>query len=120
MLAVLNGGLRELLLDPWIGARSGHVASTILLCFVIQLVAWLAISWIGARTRRDALRVGLLWLVLTVAFEFLAGHYFFGNSWGTLLADYNLFAGRIWTLVLLADLLAPLLAFRLRGPGTGS
>jgi hypothetical protein len=117
---VLNGGLRELLLDPWIGERSGHVVSTILLCLVILLVAWLAILWIGARTDEEALRVGLLWLVLTVVFEFLAGHYLFGNSWEALLADYNLFAGRIWPLVLVADLLAPLLALRLRGPGARS
>jgi hypothetical protein len=59
---------------------------------------------------RDAFLVGLLWVVLTVAFEFLAGHYIFGNSWETLLADYNVFRGRVWLLVLLTNLLAPLLA----------
>jgi hypothetical protein len=44
-------------------------------------------------------------------FELLAGHYVFGNSWEKLLADYNLFRGRIWALVLIIILFAPLWAF---------
>ena len=37
--------------------------------------------------------VGIAWVALTVAFEFLAGHYVFGNSWEKLLADYNVLRG---------------------------
>ena len=47
---------------------------------------------------------GIMWVALTVAFEFLAGHYVFGNSWKRLTADYNVFRGRIWILVLLTAL----------------
>ena len=47
----------------------------------------------------------------TGGFEFLAGHYVFGNSWERLIADYNVFRGRIWILVLAANIFAPLSAF---------
>jgi hypothetical protein len=50
--------------------------------------------------------VGIAWLLLTVAFEFLAGHYLFHNPWARLLEDYNVFRGRIWVLVLLTTLVA--------------
>lgn len=60
--------------------------------------------------------VGTVWVALTVAFEFLAGHYVFGNSWERLLADYNMVRGRLWILVLLANLFAPLWAFLQKQP----
>lgn len=51
--------------------------------------------------RRGALKVGALWLVLTLAFEFLAGHYLFQKPWAVLLQDYDLSWGRIWVAVLI-------------------
>ena len=54
-----------------------------------------------------ALGIGLLWMALTVAFEFLFFHYVGGHLWAALLANYNLAAGRLWVLVLLCLLLAP-------------
>ena len=54
-------------------------------------------------------------LAMTVAFEFLFGHYVAGHSWDRLLHDYNLFAGRVWVVVLVWVTVAPYLFFRLRG-----
>ena len=110
-VAVANGALRELLLVPRVGASSGHVLSTLVLCAAIVLVALLSIRWIAPPDRAGALRVGGLWVALTLAFELLAGHWLFGKSWGDLFADYNLSAGRVWILVLVATLLAPAWAF---------
>ena len=62
--------------------------------------------------------IGAGWVVLTLAFEFLAGHYLFANSWERLLADYNVAQGRIWILVLITTLLAPVVVYRLRLPPT--
>ena len=111
-VAVINGAIRETFMTPLLGAQTAHIVSTAILCAAIFVVAWFSISWIGPNTGREALSIGIQWVVLTIAFEFLAGHYVFGNTWESLLADYNLFHGRIWVLVLLADLLAPLWAFR--------
>jgi hypothetical protein len=116
ILAVLNGAIRDLFISPRLGGQTGHVISAVILCTTIFLVAWLSIRWIGADSTRDALLVGIQWVLLTVAFEFLAGHYLFGHTWERLLADYNLFRGRIWVFVLAANLLAPLWAFWQKAP----
>jgi hypothetical protein len=114
-IAILNGGVREGWITPRFGASAGHVASTILLAAFILLTAWLTIGWIRPPSPNAALRVGLLWMVLTLAFEFLGGHYLFGRPWNTLWSDYDLSRGRIWTLIPIVTLLAPVLAGHLRG-----
>jgi hypothetical protein len=116
ILAVLNGAIREALVTPRFGEQGGHIISTAILCAAIIIVAWFSISWIGPKNGREALVVGIVWVALTIAFEFLAGHYAFGNSWERLIADYNVFRGRIWILVLLANLVAPLWAFLQKQP----
>jgi len=112
VLAVINGAVREAALVPSLGVAAAHVASTALLCAIILVVAWLTTRWVGARTARDAWRVGLLWVTLTLAFELLAGHYAFGASWSALLADYDVTRGRVWILVPIVTLLAPVAAAR--------
>ncbi len=115
VLAVINGTVRNSLIAPYLGEHSGHVISTVILCGVIFLVAWMANPWLNLGSARAAFAVGLLWILLTIAFEFLAGHFLFGHSWQRLIADYNLARGRVWVLVLLAILVAPIWAQRLRG-----
>jgi hypothetical protein len=44
---------------------------------------------------RHALTIGLVWLGMTAAFEFLFGHYMAKRPWRDLLHDYNLCAGRV-------------------------
>ena len=110
IIAVLNGAVREALIIPRLGRGAGHVISTVTLSTAIMFVAWTAISWIGARGTADAFLVGSTWLGLTVAFEFVAGHYLFRKPWEELFADYNIVQGRIWIVVLLATLLAPVWA----------
>jgi hypothetical protein len=111
VVAVANGAAREFLLVPRLGAQTGHVVSTVILCAAILAVALLTIRWMAPRGRRGALWVGGTWLVLTLGFEFLAGHYVFGNSWEKLFTDYNLLRGRVWMLVLIATLFAPAWAY---------
>ena len=52
-----------------------------------------------------------MWLGMTLVFEFGAGHYLFGTPWRALLADYNVLAGRLWVLVLIATMTAPALVY---------
>jgi hypothetical protein len=115
VLAIANAGVREALITPSMGASAGHVISTITLCAAILLLTWLTIGWIRPHSSGDAWATGGLWFGLTAAFEFLGGHYLFGNSWSRLLEDYDVFRGRVWVLVLLTTALAPLLCARARG-----
>lgn len=110
--AIVNGGVRELALVPRIGPVAGHVVSTLLLAGAILLVAGLLGPWVGLPDRATALRVGCYWALLTLAFEFLGGHFLFGRSWHALLADYDVGQGRIWPLIPLLTALAPWLTRR--------
>lgn len=113
-LAILNGGFRQGALAPRLDDRAAHILSTLLLSGIIFAATWFSLPWIRPASARDAWLIGSIWFLLTIAFEFLAGHYLFGSSWKKLLADYNLAQGRIWILVLLSTLLSPILVYGLR------
>ena len=110
VLAVANGAVRETLITPRLGERAGHALSTLMLSAGILAVSWLTIGWLRPADPGGALALGGLWVALTLAFEFLAGHYAFKSPWSKLLADYNVLRGRIWILVVLTTGMAPWLA----------
>ena len=113
-IAIANGAVRELLIVPAAGPAAGHVISTLMLCAAILLVTWLTLGWIRPASLRDAALIGVSWLALTLAFEFLAGHYMFGTPWRRLLTDYNLAEGRVWILVPITTAIAPWFVARAR------
>ena len=114
VLAVLNGILRNYAYGPLIGEQAAHVLSSLIFIGVV-----FAVTYVFLRLVRldyglaDLLVVGAAWVVMTVAFEFLFGHYVAGHPWPRLLADYNVLKGRVWALVLLAVFLGPLVMGRL-------
>jgi len=113
-LAIVNGGARTSWITPRWGEPIGHWVSTAMFCSVILIVAWVFVGWIRPTSTSAAWRVGLCWLALTVAFEFLGGHFLFGTPWENLLADYNLMRGRVWLAVLATTAVAPVLMFNVR------
>jgi len=120
ILASINGAVRDLLVAPRFGDLIARAISTIILCILIALVTWWSIVWIRPLNNRAALGIGIVWLVLTLTFEFGFGHFVSGKPWAELLADYDVQRGRIWVLVLIATLLAPLWAGRVRGIWAGT
>jgi hypothetical protein len=114
-VAAANGITRVAWITPHLGEKRAHIVSTLVLCILIFVVSLIFIRWIGPRSPIEASMVGLMWIVLTLTFEFLAGHYVFGHSWRKLLADYSILQGRIWILVPIVTCVAPWCAFRLRG-----
>jgi len=114
-LAIANGTFRSTVLIPRTGEPIGHVLSTLMLSVLIFGATWLTIGWVRPESQGQAVLVGLVWVALTVLFEFGAGHYLFRQSWERLLADYNLAKGRIWILVLIVTAKAPLIAAKARG-----
>lgn len=114
-IATLNGGFREAVLVPRLGRGVAQAVSTVMLSALILAAGWISIPWIAPRTLQDAWLIGVLWVALTLTFEFLAGRFVFGKPWQELLGDYNLFAGRIWVMVLIVTLMTPVIAFTRRG-----
>jgi hypothetical protein len=116
VIASVNGIAREAALIPRFGDVAGRAVSTLALSAFIFMLTWFSIGWIGPRSARQAWAVGVIWVGLTLAFEFLAGHYVFHNAWSQLLEDYNVIRGRIWILILITTLVSPRLCAGLRTP----
>ncbi|MGM0510732.1 MAG: hypothetical protein ACQESD_06360 [Thermoplasmatota archaeon] len=113
ILAIVNAVVRETVYAPKLGEHAGHVISTVIFIALIFIVVYLFLKNINLDyTQNDLLLIGSIWLVGTIAFEFLAGHYVFGNSWERLLTDYNLLKGRVWSLVPITVFSAPYLVDR--------
>ena len=113
LLAILNGAARDILFVSRMGDLGARALSCLTLSTLIFGVTWVSLRWIGPASSVDAWRIGAVWLVMTLAFEFIAGHYLFGTPWPALLADYDLLAGRLWVVVLAITLAAPALIFTL-------
>ena len=108
--AILNGAFRESFITSKVGEQVGHVISTVIFICVILVVTYLFLSNLKINyTKTDLLLIGALWLILTILFEFVFGHYVMGHSWNRLFADYNILKGRVWSFVLLTTFIAPLL-----------
>lgn len=106
--AIVNAGVREIIVAPRLGDHAGHVISTVIFVVVLLFAIYAFLRFVGVSSSpADLWLLGILWLVLTVLFEFGFGHYVMGNSWEALLHDYNLLAGRVWVLIPLTWLLAP-------------
>ncbi|HNE79696.1 MAG TPA: hypothetical protein PKH36_01240 [Flavobacteriales bacterium] len=115
VLAILNGTVRVKFIIPHTGLTAGLAISTVMLCMLILFTTWLTIRWMGPADPQQAWGLGLLWLAMTLGFEFGAGHFLFKKPWTELLLDYNLSKGRIWVLVPVVTVLAPWWMARLRG-----
>ena len=115
-LAVAIGGaiLREKFLAPGLGPAAARALGTLLVGAIIFMLIYAYVGRLKGATRASLVKLGLFWTMLTIAFEFLFGHYVMGHSWDSLWADYNVLEGRLWPLVLMVTLFGPLLARKLR------
>ncbi len=113
ILAIMNGILRETLIAPHIGSYMAHVLSSIILTVLVFAVVSIFVCKSRISSVNVLFSIGALWVVLTILFEFLFGHYVMGHPWSSLFADYNIFRGRLWLLVLLSVFFSPVLAARL-------
>ena len=109
VLAIINGTIRTFLILPALGEQAAHVAGTIIFLLLQFIVIYFFIKKSSITGTKELISIGLFWLLLTIAFEFIFGHYVMNTPWEKLFADYNFLKGRLWILVLLNNLIAPLI-----------
>jgi hypothetical protein len=97
---IANGVVRLYLLLPLLGERGAELASAATGVVLILVITRPFIRSLDFAGPREYAGIALLWMGLTVAFEFGFGHYVAGTSWSALLANYDLLAGRTWPVVL--------------------
>ena len=112
----IHGTLRRLFIAPVIGDMRARQAGVVVGSALILLISWLTARWLGAKTLRDQLQVGALWLVLMVIFEFSLGRAL-GYTRERMLSDYNLAQGGLMGFGLIFLLFAPALGAKLRNRG---
>lgn len=111
----VHGTLRWIFLRPHVGDfRSGQIGvfsgSLLFLLIVYFCKPWMKLRGVG-----DCLRVGVLWVGLTLVFEWSFGHYAMRRSWESIAAEYNLLHGGLMLVGLAIFGMSPWIAFRLHG-----
>lgn len=113
LVAVTNGAVRDFTYGQQMGEFTAHQLSTVSGVVLLGIVIRAFVRRYPPASGRAAIALGLFWMALTMAFEFLFFHYVGGRSWAELLANYNVFEGRVWVVVLAWVAIAPYLFFRL-------
>jgi hypothetical protein len=111
----LNGMMRILWLIPAWGDVLAHQISFVIGTLLILAIAILFVPWLQIRRLFPLLTVGILWALLTLAFEIALGYMIFGYSWEQIMADYNLRQGGLMPFGLAWLALSPAIAARIRG-----
>lgn len=114
VVAVVNGAIRDLWYTKHVGELRAHQLSTATAVVLFGLFTWFSIRAWPPGSSRQAIQIGLTWFVMTLAFEFLFGHYVARHPWSRLLHDYDLLAGRVWIFVPVWIAVAPYVFFRLQ------
>jgi hypothetical protein len=116
VLAIANGALRQTTYGKVMSELDAHQLSTLIGSAVIGAYIWLVVHRWPPASNREALAIGVIWLALTVAFEFFMGLVLAKRSLAEVLADYDVLAGRVWVVFLIWLTCAPLFFHRLRSP----
>ena len=112
-VAIANGIIRQGTYGRFVAELTAHQISTFTAILASGAVVWIFHRYSPLESSAQAWTVGVCWLLLTIAFEFGFGHFVAGHSWTRLFADYNLLAGRVWSLFLVWVLIMPFVIFKL-------
>jgi hypothetical protein len=100
-----QGALRQLLFGPEVQFLVRQI-SVLTGSIIIFALAWGCRRWTRTSTVSGAMATGVLWVVLTVAFEIALGRAT-GLGWGRIASDYDLMHGGMMPLGLLSLGLTP-------------
>lgn len=105
-VAILNGGLRQYVLVRWFDEVGANALSGVLLSLFILLITWQLLPRIVRYNQKESFRIGIVWMLLTIGFEFIFG-LTGGISFRELLSAYNPMSGNLWLLVVITTFGAP-------------
>jgi len=105
-VAFLNGTLRVVAYPAWLGEFTARQVATGTGAMALGAAIWVLLRRWPVRGPAHAWGTGALWAALTVAFEMamVVGR---GRGWGEVRAQYALWEGSLWPLLVLWVLAAP-------------
>ena len=110
----IHGVVRQLFIAPIIGDLPARHVGVFVGSALFLLIAYLTARWLDARTLKNQLRVGAVWVVLMLIFEFSLGAVL-GVTRTQMLADYNPAQGGLMGFGIAFLFFAPAIAAKLRG-----
>jgi hypothetical protein len=113
IIAIANGAIRDLGYKKSMGDLAAHQFSTVTLILFFALYIQFIIKRFPPASSSQAAMIGILWTIMTLAFEFGFGRWR-GNAWSKLLEDYNVLKGRLWIFIPLWISIAPYIFYRFR------
>ncbi len=111
-IAIANGTFRQIAFQQTLGELYAHQLSTAIGILLFGFYIFWYIRITKPQSMSETVRIGILWMLLTIAFEFGLGRLILNRDWSTLLHDYNLVDGRVWVLVLIWVAVAPTMFFK--------
>jgi hypothetical protein len=114
LVSIANGATRDFTYGKQMSELAAHQLSTVTSVLLLGTVIWAFVQLFPPSSGQKAICIGLFWMALTVAFEFIFFHFAGGHSWSQLLANYNILKGRVWVVVLLWVAVAPYVFFHFR------
>lgn len=111
---VIHGILRVRFLNPRVGDHRARQIAVFSGSALILLIAYALVPPLDIQSRMGLLSVGLLWVLLMLAFEIILGRWVFHLSWKRIGSDFDLRQGGLLAFGMLVLFLAPLLVMKLR------
>ena len=110
LLAVANGTFRQFILLDRFGELKAHQLSTLLLIVLCSVYVWAIFLRLSIQSTRQAFIVGIVWVALTMIFEFGMGM-LANRPMENLLRDYQILSGHVWLIFLAWLLFLPAICF---------
>jgi branched-subunit amino acid ABC-type transport system permease component len=89
------------------GQRTADILSVLLGIVIIIGMTRVLLRPLASRPTSELVVASITLVLLTVAFEFLFGHYVDRKSWDVLLSNYEIHRGRLWPIALAVVALTP-------------
>ena len=114
IFAVANGVFRVSFLELYIGKTLALPVSGITLSIIVFTITFLSFKLFDKSSSLTYLLIGIQWVSMTLAFEFIFGHFVMGISWLELFQVFNILEGNLFIIALLVTLFSPLLVSLIR------
>jgi branched-subunit amino acid ABC-type transport system permease component len=106
---IVNGLVRELIIKQFVSPSVAEAISAAMGLAIIVAVTRFTLRPLAGKPTAGLIRASITLVLLTLVFEFAFGHYVDRRSWSELLANYEIWNGRLWPIVLATIAFAPFL-----------
>lgn len=106
VIAFANAAFRETVITKKLSELRTQQLSTLTLTLLISLYVWFIYPFLKINAATDAFWIGMIWVILTVIFEFSLGR-ILKQSWTNLFNQYDILSGNIWLVFILCLFFLP-------------